>query len=75
MIKNYNMVREVELSYQSNNKLSLEERFRVMDEMFLFARKFEKETISPENTPHVRMLVNMAKDFKTIKEFQRSANA
>ena len=75
MIKNYNMVREAELSYQSNNKLSLEERFRVMDEMFLFARKFERETVSPENTPHVIMLVNMVKTFKRIEEFQRSANA
>jgi hypothetical protein len=75
MIKNYNKVREAELEYQSSHKLSLEERFRVMDEMFLFARKFEKECIAPENSPHVRMLVNMAKSFKKIKEFQRSANA
>lgn len=75
MIKNYNMVREAELNYQSSHKLSLKERFKVMDEMFLFARKFERETISPENTPHVRMLVNMATAFKKIKEFQRSGNA
>ena len=75
MIKNYNMVREAELEYQSSHKLSLEERFRVIDEMFLFARRFEKESVFPENTPHVRMLVNMAKAFKAIKEFQRSANA
>jgi hypothetical protein len=75
MIKNYNMVKEAELKYQSSHKLSLEERFKVMDEMFLFARKFEKETLSPENTPHVRMLVNMTKSFKRIKEFQRFANA
>jgi hypothetical protein len=75
MIKNYNMVKEAELKYQSSHKLSLEERFKVMDEMFLFARKFEKETLSPENTPHVRMLLNMTKSFKRIKEFQRCANA
>jgi GDP-L-fucose synthase len=31
MIKNYNMVREAELNCQSNHKLSLEERFKVMD--------------------------------------------
>ena len=69
------MVREAELNYQSSHKLSLKERFKVMDEMFLFARKFERETISPENTPHVRMLIHMAGAFKKIKEFQRSGNA
>jgi hypothetical protein len=67
MIKNYNMVREAELNYQSSHKLSLEERFKVLDEMFLFARKFEKENVSPENTPHVIMLVNMVKAFKKLK--------
>ena len=75
MIKNYNMVREAELKYQSSHKLSLEERFKAMDEMLLFAGKFEKETLSPENTPHVKMLVNMTKSFKIIKKIQKSANA
>ncbi|MFZ2655809.1 MAG: hypothetical protein WAX69_12840 [Victivallales bacterium] len=75
MIKNYNMVREAELNYQASQKLSIEERFKIMDEMFLFARKFEKEAISPENTLHVKMLINMTKAFKRIKERQRSANA
>jgi hypothetical protein len=66
MIKNYHLVRKAELEYQSQYKLSLEERLKLLDDMYLFSKRFEKCRLPPDKTPHVKMLVNLTNTFKRI---------
>lgn len=67
MIKNYRLVKELEAEYNSRIKTSLDERFKLIDEMYLFWEPFERTNSAPEDSPHVKMLVNLTKAFRKIK--------
>ncbi|OGV37056.1 MAG: hypothetical protein A2X48_04390 [Lentisphaerae bacterium GWF2_49_21] len=70
MIKNYHLVKEAEAEYQSKHKPSLEERFKLLNDMYVFSKEFEKEGLPPEETSHVKMLIRLANTFKKIGEFK-----
>lgn len=68
MIKNYKTVKKLELEYNSQNNLSLEKRLELLNEMFIFARRFENSTTDPEKSPHVQMLVKLTGLFKEAQQ-------
>lgn len=73
MIKNYHMIREAEVEYQSNQKLSLDKRMELFEEMYLFTRNFERmEKTPPEETPHVKALIKLAAIFKKIGKIKNA---
>lgn len=71
MINNPNIVRDAELEYLASHIIPLKKRLELLDEMFLFARKFENKSIPPEETPHVKMLINLSKTMKKIGYAQK----
>ena len=72
MIKNYHMVREAEMDYQSHQKLSIEKSFEILEDMYLFSRNFEKEDTPAEKSPHVQMLIKLADTFKRIGKIKNA---
>ncbi len=67
MIKNAQLVKEAEMKLHRLSDLTMQQRLAIMSDMLLFARKFEKPIDCPENSPHVKMLVKLAKSFRSIR--------
>jgi hypothetical protein len=72
MMKNYHLVKEAEAVCRSNQKLSLEERLKLVDEMYLFSEKFEKGYCEPECSPHVKMLIKLTDTFKRLRNIKNA---
>ena len=72
MIKNYHLVREAEAEYQSKYKPSLQERLKILGDMYVFSKGFEKKCLSPEETPHVKMLIKLTNTFKKIGKLKNA---
>ncbi len=68
MIKNYKMLKKLEIEYNTQSNLSLEKRLELLNEMFIFARKFERSITDSEKSPHVQMLVKLTGLFKKAQQ-------
>lgn len=62
MLKNF----ELELNSQINS--TVEERLALLDNMILFAKRFERPVLDPEKSPHVQMLVKLTSLFRKIRQ-------
>ncbi len=60
------MLMEAEAEFHAGNRLSLRERIRLLEDMYLFSKKFEKNSGPAEKSPHVRMLVKLTNTFREI---------
>lgn len=67
MLKNSHIVKEAEMKFQASCGSTLSKRLEIMNEMFMFARRFERHSDSPEDSPHVKMLVKLAKNFRDMR--------
>ena len=68
MIKNYELLQEVELEIEAAHHLTPKESLKIMDDMYEFVLKFSQDESLKQISAHAESLINLMAKFRIIAE-------
>jgi len=68
MVKNYKLLREVELKIEATRHLTPKESLKIMNDMYEFAMKFKQGEHLKQISTHAESLINLVTKFRLIAE-------
>jgi hypothetical protein len=68
MIKNYKLLKEVELKIEATRHLTPKEALKIMNDMYEFAMKFKQGEQLNKISAHAESLINLVTKFRLIAE-------